>query len=320
LRRSAIGFLACIGAFVASAAQAQAPAANADEIVVSAWRSGVPVWRVRAETGTLVLVGTIDEVAPGTDWNPDSLAAALRGADQVMFPQDVHYTGGFLAVLRAPAKARRMEHLPAGDSLLQYLGPDLAHELNELRAAGRLRAGFEVRRPLFVAYDLMEAGKGKQPSGGFLSVSRVDWKTDPAGFVRSAINRYRLHLVPMRQESLNGALARLAATPPRDHVSCLAAAARFAKAGPEAFQARSSAWVTRRVRDVVNSPAEQAYVTCAKVVRNNDDAQIQASILSVLRQPVTTVAVIELSTLARSGGILDAVAAAGFDISGPAWK
>jgi hypothetical protein len=321
LKRSIACIFASLIVAIATRAEAQPVPAKADEIVVSAWRSGVPVWRVRGGTSTLVLVGTIEEVAPGTNWNPDSLAAALRGADQVMFPQDVRYTGGFFAMIGAPAKARRMERLPAGQSLLSYLTPDQARQLASLRERGLLRPGYEGRRPLFVAYDLIEAGKGKPPSGGFLSVSRVDWKTDPSGFVRNAISKYHLRLVPMRQESLNGTLARLAGTPPPLHVPCLSAAARFAEAGPAAFQARSQAWVARRVREVVSSPAEQAYTTCARVVRNNEDSEaIKSSLLGILRQPLTTVAVIEVSTLARPGGILDQLAAAGFDISGPAWK
>ena len=79
--------LALLALLLSGAAEAQpSPQTQPDEIVVTAQRSGIPVWRVRGGAGTLVLVGTIEEVAKGTDWNPDSLAAALREADQVMFP------------------------------------------------------------------------------------------------------------------------------------------------------------------------------------------------------------------------------------------
>jgi TraB family protein len=314
--------LALLGASLASQADAQpTPKTQSEEIVVTAQRSGIPVWRVRGNGGTLVLVGTIDEVAKGTNWNPDMLATALRGADQVMFPQDVQYTGGFFAVLGAPGKARKMEPLPRGQTLANYVTPVQYQRLLTLRDRGMLRPGFEARRPLFVAYDLAEAAKGGRPSGGFLTVSRVDWKTDPEGFVRNAIHKYHLRLLPVRRESLNGALERLASAPPATHVPCLLAAANFAEAGPAAFQARSQAWVTRHVRDVVNSPAEHAFTTCAAAVRNApSDQEIEASLVGALHQPLTTVAVLEVSTLAADGGLLDRLTGAGYEITGPSWK
>jgi hypothetical protein len=309
------------GSLISAAAKAQTnEPAKGDEIVVTAERSGVPVWRVRGTAGTLVLVGTIEEIAKGTNWNPDSLATALRSADQVMFPQGVQYTGGLLAVLRAPGKARKMERLPAGQTLANYLAPAQVQRLSRLHDRGLLKPGFETRRPLFVAYDLADAAKGERHSS-FLSISRVDWKTDPDAFVRDAIRRYHLRLVPMRTESLNGALARIANTSPAVHVPCLLAAADFAEAGPSAFQARSQAWVTKRVRDVVTSPAEKAFTTCAAVVRDTASEQaIEASLRQALNQHVVTVAVLELSTLASSGAILDRLTAAGFEVSGPRWK
>ena len=301
--------------------QAQPAAAdNSEEIVVTAQRSGIPVWRVHGSAGTLVLVGTIEDVAKGTDWNPDSLAAALRGADQVMFPQAVQYTGGFFSIMGARGNVRQMERLPARESLAQFTVPGDYQQLLALSGKGAVKPGFEARHPLFVAYDLMQFAKGERP-GGYLSISRVDWKADPQGFVRYTINKYHLRLAPMQKESLNGALAPIAATPPRAATPCLAAAIRYAEADPSTYQARSQAWAARRVPEVVRSPAERAFTTCAAAIRNEPDAWgIKSSLFGVLRQPGTTVAVLELSTLAADGGIFDKLAAAGFEIGGPRWK
>lgn len=312
--------LLLLAGILATRLDAQAPQPTSDEIVVTAQRSGIPVWRVRGAAGTLVLVGTIEGVAKGTNWNPDGLAAALRQADQVMFPQAVQISAGFVSIMGAPGKVRRMERLPAGQTLADFLTADQFAQLLPFRERGVLKPGFETRRPLFVAHDLMEAAKGERPSG-FLSISKVDWKSDPQGFVRSTIDRYHLKLVPLRKESLTGALRRIAAMPPSRQTPCLLAAARFAQADPSTYRARSQAWVTRRVAEVVRSPAEHAFTTCASTVREAQDAQtIEASLLGVLRQPITTVAVLEISTLATEGGILDKLSAAGFEITGPAWK
>jgi hypothetical protein len=184
------------------------PAADADQIVVTARRSGIPVWRVRGPQSDLILVGTIEDVAKGTDWNPESLLSALRQADQVMCPQMVRYTGGFFSMINASTKARRMEPLPRGQTLENFANPAQFQRLVTLQNRGLLAPGFEARRPLYVAYDLMQRGKGERPSRSFLSISRVDVRTDPDAFIRSAIKKYRLRLVPMRTQSLKSAMAR----------------------------------------------------------------------------------------------------------------
>ena len=303
-----------------SNAQPVAPA-NADAIVITAQRSGIPVWRVRGPAGTLVLVGTSEDVAKGTNWNPESLANALRGADQVMFPQDAQLTGGFLAMLRAPGKVRRMQRLPAGETLARYVTPLQFRRLVGLQERGLLKSGFERQRPLFVAYDLIEAAKGEPASGGFLSISRVDWKTDPKAFVRTSISRFRLRLVPMRKQSLNSALDNVATIPPAAQVPCLLAAADAADAGAQSFRARSQAWVRRQVPAVLNSPAERAFAICGSVVRTGPTPQeLETTLVGVVQQPLVTLAVVDLSQLGGADRILDHLAARGYELSGPAWK
>lgn len=320
LLRTVLLFSAAM-ATCAAAAPAPVPQASAENIVVTARRSGIPVWRVRGGQSDLILVGTIEDVAKGANWNPESLLVALRQADQVMFPQTVRYTGGFFSIANTSNKVRRMERFPRGQTLADFTTPAQFQRLLSLQKRRLLAPGFEQRRPLYVAYDLMEQGKGLRPSHSFLSISRVDVRTDPDAFIRSAIKKYNLRLVPMRTQTLKAAMARLAAAPPVQQVPCLFAAADFAEAGPAAFHARSQAWADRRVRDVVNSPAEKAYVTCAAIIRDlHSPAELQSTIMQVLRQPAVTVAVLELSALARDGAILDQLQRNGFDVSGPPWR
>ena len=77
----------------------------------------------------------------------------------------------------------------------------------------------------------------------------------------------------------------------------------------------------RRIPDVLNTASEKAFTTCASAVRNSDSRDaIEASLVEALRQPATTVAVLELSSLGGGGGLLDRLAASGFEVTGPAWK
>jgi hypothetical protein len=48
--------------------------------------------------------------------------------------------------------------------------------------------------------------------------------------------------------------------------------------------------------------------------------ELTAVVERMLAEPEVTVAVAPLHMLAESGGVLDGLVAAGFDVSGPAWK
>ena len=85
-----IGAAAMAGLALASAAPAQNKAgdrAQVEDIVVTGRKSGVPMWTVRSDSTTLVLVGGINGVSKTTHWDPAALTEALRKADRVMFPQ-----------------------------------------------------------------------------------------------------------------------------------------------------------------------------------------------------------------------------------------
>src|SRR5436853_6470670 len=83
-----IGAAALAAIAAVSAAQA-APAAQsqANEVVITGRRSGVPLWTVRSDQTTLVLVGAIEDVSKTTYWDPAALTEALRKADRLMFPE-----------------------------------------------------------------------------------------------------------------------------------------------------------------------------------------------------------------------------------------
>jgi hypothetical protein len=235
-----------------------------------------------------------------------------------MFPQGIQYHAGVFQIMRASAKAKKMERLPPGHNLAAYLSPAQFSRIASLQERGLVAPDFATRRPIFVAYDLIRSAKREQRSDAFLTVGRVDWKADPDAFVRYAADKYRLRLVPMRTERLSAALDEIAQTPIGAQLPCLVAAMDFAEAPSGSYQARSQAWAERRVPDVLVSPAENAFTTCAKLVRNEPDPR--PALMAALHQPLTTVAVLELSALGSSGGVLDYLRKQGFEISGPHWR
>jgi len=305
-----------LGAALWAAAAAMAPAqtppnqAHAEDIVVTARRSGAPMWTVRSDTTTLVLVGAIRSVSKTTKWDPAALTAALRKADRVVFPEMHTFTASPFSLFGWLAKWNAMGSLPKGQSLADLASPEDLRRLAALSARGRVRKDYLTRHPLHLAGDLRDHAEQGMKFG-----------RDADDYVRRAVKQYKLELVPVPEEKAKPLIKDLFASTPQQHVPCLHAAIAVAEAGPEGIQARSDAWAARRVRAVLASPMRALGETCwpaAKVAAPPE--QLIAEMKRLLGEPKVTVAVLSLGSLAERGGVLDALEGAGFDIQGPSWK
>src|SRR5919202_1962980 len=114
---SIFGAAAWAAAIALSTANAPAQQAHTDDIVITAKRSGAPMWTVRSDTTTLVLVGAINGVSKTTLWHPEALTEALRKADRVVFPEAHGYTASPFSLIGWLAKRNAMGSLPEGPSL-----------------------------------------------------------------------------------------------------------------------------------------------------------------------------------------------------------
>ncbi|HEX8063055.1 MAG TPA: TraB/GumN family protein [Allosphingosinicella sp.] len=309
-----IGAAALAATSVASAAPAQKAAADraqAEDIVVTGRRSGAPMWTVRSDTTTLVLVGGINGVSKTTHWDPAALTEALRKADRVMFPQSYALTASPFRAIGWIAKWNKMGSLPKGQSLSAIAGPQAMRRLAALRTRNMVRADYDRRHPLHLSMDLRDRGRGD-----------IDYGRDVAEYARNAAKKHKLaEVVPIQRSKAKPVVKDLFASTPEDHLPCLEAALTMAEAGPAAVQARSDAWAARRVRDVLNSPADPVYERCwPSGVFAERETGLLDQMKQLLAEPQVTMAVLSLRTLAERGGLLDGLEAAGFDIQGPAWK
>jgi hypothetical protein len=297
----------CVGV----AAQAQnAEADQAEEIVVIGRKSGVPMWTVRSETTTLVLVGSIEGVSKTTTWSPDALTEALRKADRVWFPEMQGFTASLFSAIGWVAKYNAMGSLPKTESLRQYASAQDMTRLAALSQRKMVRGDYERRHPLHLSRDLQDHAKGK-----------IDFGQSAAMYARRAVSKYKLNMVPITKSKAKPIVKDLFASTPADHLPCLHASIGVAEGGPAAVQARSDAWAARRVPDVLNSPAQAPYEQCwpAELVGNAGPEFVE-TLKGLLAEPKVTVAVLSLRTLAGKDAVLDRLQAAGFDIQGPAWK
>jgi hypothetical protein len=307
--KTAIAALA-IAATLLPAASAAAQTQQADEIVVTARRTGIPVWRVTGPQTSIVLVGSIDGVAKGTRWDPAALTATLRKADRVMFPGMMQLTGSPFALIGYFMKFKRQARLPKGQSLARMMPPAQFQRLVALKNRGILKAGFESRHPLHLAGDLRDLAKGKSGYG-----------VDADEYVFRAVRKHKIKTVPLTTMTAKPLIQEFFKIPPQRFVPCLLDAVALVEAGPGTVKARSDAWAERRVPEVVASPADKVVETCSPKsfgLVPRPDLSLQTKRL--LAEPQLTVAVVDVRSLARPGGVLDDLAAAGFQVQGPPWK
>ncbi|HZF42947.1 MAG TPA: TraB/GumN family protein [Sphingomonadaceae bacterium] len=291
----------------------------ADEIVITAQRSGIPVWRVTGPRTTVVLVGSIGSVAPGTRWDPVPLDAALVKANRVMFPESLAFGGGVGTMFSALGQWRKQATLPKGQTLQQMTTPAQWARLVALRDKGVLKPGFERKHPFHLALSLRHSVRDKR-------------KLSPGAdqYVRRFLGKNKTKRVPMTRGDTKALMAELFKSAPRAHVACLMDSVALAEAGAggvrarvAALKTRSDAWATRRVPEAVAAFHDDHSPLCwpkdGRLFQAHE-ARLSPAVRSLMNKPEVTLAVVSLDSLAERGGVLDDLVAAGFDVRGPRWK
>ena len=113
--------LTVIAASIAAPLAAQqAPSQN--QIVVTAQRSGAPMWTIDTDTGTIILVGEIRAVPKSTPWQPDRLKEATSEAQRVIIRARPKFSPGdfFRLIFRGGKFTKLPDKTVAG----VYLDPD----------------------------------------------------------------------------------------------------------------------------------------------------------------------------------------------------
>lgn len=281
-----------------------------EEIVVTARRTGVPVWRVRNGAATLVLVGTIADVARGTPWNAAALETTIARANRVMFPQRVGLTASPFQLGAWLVKWKRQARLPKNQSLSALVSPVQRSHLETLAARGYAPRDWDRLHPLHLALNIQDRlrdSTGMAPDAGSV--------------VQRAIRKHRVSQVPIERGKASPIVKDLFASNPADHVPCLDATILLAAAGPVELRRRSTAWANREVASAIRSPVEEIEDRCWPATTNptaRQDLLVTAN--RSLSGRGTVVAVIDLGSLARNGGLLDRLKASGAVIDGPDWR
>ncbi|WP_292097685.1 TraB/GumN family protein [Brevundimonas sp.] len=310
---SALLLLAGAGFPAASGAQTPEPqAAELDEVVVLARRSGAPMWTVTRGDTTLILVGAITGIPRDLAWRPDDLEAAAARSDQILTPQEGR--ASFSDVLRVIWRIRTIARMPNGQTSADYLTPDWQARLETVMADER-NEDWRNKSLLILGFDLM------QDKAGYAARRGGD---DAMDVIRRAARRARVSVRPVGTVRGDELIDSLITAPQSAHVPCVQAAIAAAEQGPEAARERAEDWRALRVADVVASPIDRALNECwpwgdpeiAPQLRQQWAAAIETAMIS----PGVTMGVAPIRLLADEGGVLDGLKARGFEVVGPEWK
>ncbi|MGB3165234.1 MAG: TraB/GumN family protein [Alteraurantiacibacter sp.] len=290
--------------------QAQDAPGDVDAIIVSAQRSGAPMWYIDTPRGAVVLVGEIVEVPEVTPWQPERLEEATAAASRVILPVKSRVSPG--DILRIIFAGGRITRLPDDTVAADYLDEAQSARLAALEAT--YNKDYARRSFLLTSYDLLSRRLGFTRDTG----------RDASDVVRRAARRADIDAEPVDTLRGEDLLDNLAEADPRDHLSCLDAAMTATEAGPSIIAQRGADWRAYDVPAVMGNPLEIALGRCWPWTDAEMGSQLRGLWVDAVERAVAqngvTLAVVPLRVLAEEGGVLDQLDDRGHDVSGPAWR
>jgi len=290
-------------------AHAQAPQTQ-NEIVVSARRSGAPMWTIDTPSGTVLLVGEIRAVPKSTPWEPERLRDATAEANRVILRAAPKFSPG--DVFRLIFRGGSFTKLPDGHVAADYLSGPQRARLADLEA--RYKVDYDRGSFLMSAFDLL--------------ARRLDFDNDTTDDATDIVEKAakRANIPIIRPERFRGEdlLDNLAAAAPASHIACLEAAMAATEAGQPVVQARGDNWRRFDIPAVMANPLEIALGTCWPWEDEDLGGEIRDQWTRLITEASgtngVTLAVVPLGVLAERQGVLDQLEARGFAIAGPDWR
>ncbi|MEM1052331.1 MAG: TraB/GumN family protein [Pseudomonadota bacterium] len=281
-----------------------------NSIVVTAQRSGAPMWTIDTDSGTVILVGEIRAVPKVTPWFPDRLEEATKEADRVILRARPKFSPG--DALRLIFSGGKFTKLPNKTVAGEYLSPAQRARLAALEEEHDIN--YDRRSFLMTSFDLL--------------ARRLDFDDDTVkdatDIVKKAANKADVPI--SRPERFRGEdlLDNLAEAPPESHIPCLEAAMTATEAGQPIIEKRGDDWRSFDIPAVMDNPLEIALGRCWPWADDELGEEIRGQwvrmIADASAQPGVTLAVVPLRVLAEPQGVLDQLELQNFLIGGPDWR
>lgn len=307
--RSLLLPLALLSASIALPVAAQ-EAEPEEEVVVTARRSGAPMWTIETSAGVVLLVGEITNVPQTAPWRPERLEAATTGAQRIILGTKAKVSPG--DILRIIFKGGKLTKLPDKGVASDYLDAGRLARLRALEA--RYGQRYDRGNFLMTAFDLLSKR---------LAFSK-DTTEDATDVVRKSARRADIPTRPVGEVRGKDILDNLFAMAPASHLPCLDAAMAAAEIGPDIVTARGTAWTRFDIPAVMANPLETALGRCWPWTDDSFGSALRGqwieAIDEALVQPGVTLAVVPVRVLAEPDGVLDRLERRGLAVKGPLWR
>lgn len=301
--------------FLSLAALATAPLAaqqpsEENAIVVTAQRSGAPMWVVETPSGTVILVGEIRAIPKTTPWEPARLEEATKVADRVILGARPRISPG--DVFRLMFSGGKLTKLPDKTVASDYLDAAQLQRLDTLAAAHK--KDYARQSFLLTSFRMLREE---------LRFNK-DTARDASDVVKDAAEKADVPIT--RAATLRGEdiIDNLAEAEPAAHIPCLTAAMDALEAGPDIVERRGADWRRYDIPAVMANPLETALGRCWPWADETLGSELRTiwveRIAEASTAPGVTLAVVPLRVLAEQGGVLDQLDSRGFLIAGPEWK
>ncbi|KPP82462.1 TraB/GumN family protein [Erythrobacter sp. HL-111] len=303
--------LAALAAPLGAQGTAQDPAPQSENaILVTAQRSGAPMWTIDTEEGAIILVGEIRAVPQATPWRPDRLEEAVGESQRVILRSRPKFSPGdfFRVMFRAGRFLKLPDKSVAGD----YLDEAQRARLAALEA--EYDKDYDRSSFLMTGFDLL--------------ARRLDFNDDTLDdateVVKDAAKKADVEIIRPPRFRGEDLLDSLSEADPRSHIPCLEAAMTATEIGPEIIEARGLAWRRFDIPGVMENPLEIALGSCWPWADPQLGEEIRGiwvdSITQAMGEDGVTVAVVPLRVLAEPDGVLDMLEGQGAVIMGPDWR
>ena len=313
---------------VAQPQQAGAPAKNVtadgtapEEIAVVGERPGPNLWRVTNGEHVLWILGTLDPLPKDMTWRSHEVEAVLHEVQQVL-PNEpaVHVQAGPITYVRMFFQLRHIRTIPGGETLKDWLSPDLYARWAALKTRYRVTdRGIDRQTPVLAAFTLY---------GRALTVSKLS--TGPA-IENSVLKMARKDKVRIQKTNLTvddpraviaewGNMSRAA------QIGCFEAIVTRLETDLNTIRAQANAWAVGDVETLRKLPYPQEAEACNAALgmsghmRQLIDAarsRTAAALDTALIQERGTLAVRSIYDLLGPNGTLASLKSKGYLVEGP---
>ena len=296
-----------------------------DEVLVTGERPGPGMWRVARNGHELWILATLEPLPKKMTWRSAAVEARIGVSQAVLSPPEVSANIGFFRGLTLLPALLRAKKSPAGATLEQVLPHDLYMRWLALRVKFLDRSDDEQLRPMLAALDLYVHALDK--SG--LTIDGGVWKV-----VEADAREHRVPIVPvvakLTVDDPKASIRQFGEIPRDAEISCLEKTMARLETDLQPMRQRANLWALGDIAALraMAYPDERtacldAFFSVPQLRDQLKQARAKlidtwlAAAAGAIERHQSTLAVLPLAELLDSGGYLDGLRAAGYDIREP---